>query len=136
MRKLGSVAMSMALASCAGSGGAGPPPAPSLIGERPLTTTVAAGADFRPPEMQEIDGVSGLIGARAEQLTAAFGNPRIDLAEGDARKLQFAGENCVLDVFLYPLEPGQNPVATHVEAREPENGRDFDRARCIANLTR
>ena len=50
------------------------------------------------------------------------------------RKLQFAGPPCVLDVYLYPLRPGAEPVATHVDARRESDGRDVDRAACIAAL--
>ena len=65
-----------------------------------------------------------------------FGPPRLDVREGDMRKLQFTGEACVLDVFLYPLRPGAEPVATHVEARRTSDGLDVDRAACIAALAR
>ena len=52
----------------------------------------------------------------AAALVRYFGQPRLDVAEGDMRKLQFAGEACVLDVFLYPLRPGAEPVATGTAA--------------------
>jgi hypothetical protein len=42
----------------------------------------------------------------------------------------------VLDVFLYPLKPGAAPVATYVDARRASDGRDVDRAACIAALMR
>ena len=85
--------------------------------------------------MQE-RGLNGVIGAQARALTARFGRPRIDLVEGDARKLQFMGQTCVLDVFLYPLEAGREPVATHVESRLRTNGGQIDHARCIAEVER
>ena len=44
------------------------------------------------------------------------------------RKLQFAGERCVLDVFLYPLREGQEPVATYVEARRASIALGFQTA--------
>lgn len=81
-------------------------------------------------------GLEGVIGAGAVQLQRQFGNPQLDVLEGDARKLQFAGEACVLDVFLYPLSPGATPTATHVEARRASDGRGVDRARCAAALQR
>jgi hypothetical protein len=52
------------------------------------------------------------------------------------RKLQFTGEACVLDVFLYPPRQGAEPVATYVEARRPSDGQDVDRAACVAALRR
>jgi hypothetical protein len=53
--------------------------------------------------------------------------------EGDARKLQFAGPACVLDAYLYLPAAGRDAVVTHIDARLPD-GRDFDRASCIAAL--
>lgn len=79
-------------------------------------------------------GLEGVIGVGAAQLERRFGKPRLDVIEGDARKLQFSGEPCVLDIFLYPLQPGASPVATHVEARRASDGRDVDRAACVRAL--
>ncbi len=72
----------------------------------------------------------------AASLLTQFGNPRLDVREGDMRKLQFAGEACVLDVYLYPLAPQGEPVATHLEARRASDGQDVDRAACVAALRR
>ena len=69
-------------------------------------------------------------------LANMFGPPRLDVKEGDMRKLQFAGEACVLDVFLYPLRPNAEPVATYVDARRSSDGLDVDRAACVAALRR
>ncbi|MBW8785081.1 MAG: hypothetical protein JF593_10670, partial [Novosphingobium sp.] len=63
-----------------------------------------------------------------------FGEARLDVWEGDARKLQFTGVPCVLDVYLYPVAPGREPQATYVDARRPSDGKDVDRAACIAAL--
>lgn len=79
-------------------------------------------------------GLENVIGQSASQLVRRFGSARLDIAEGDARKLQFTGEPCVLDVYLYPLRPGAQPVATHVEARRASDGRAVDRAACVAAL--
>ncbi|MEM7779678.1 MAG: hypothetical protein AAF697_04700 [Pseudomonadota bacterium] len=86
--------------------------------------------------MQQGNGLDSIIGASANTLTARFGAPRLNRIEGDARKLQFVGEGCVLDIYLYPLQAGGAPVATHVEARAQQGGGVIDRARCIAALTR
>jgi len=56
--------------------------------------------------------------------------------EGDMRKLQFAGRACVLDVFLYPLREGAEPVATWAEARRASDGQEVDRAACVQALGR
>jgi hypothetical protein len=80
-------------------------------------------------------GVEGVIDATAGQLVQKFGQPRIDLAEGDARKLQFAGQACLLDVYLYTLEGGGEQRATWVDARNSA-GESVDPAACIAALGR
>lgn len=124
--------------ACATGPRAGTKLEPGVTRTGTLTTTVRSevppGGGFRPPSLQAGQGLEGVIGARAEQLTRSFGAPRIDLIEGDARKLQFSGDRCVLDVFLYPLEPGQTPVATHVEARNPSGGSRLDPPDCVRAL--
>lgn len=80
-------------------------------------------------------GLESVMGRGARALIALFGNPDLDIREGTARKLQFAGPVCVLDVYLYPPQGGGEPVATHVDARLPD-GRDIDRSSCVAALSR
>ena len=91
---------------------------------------------FRAPSAMGTAGLEGIIGERAGSLVRRFGEARIDLAEGDARKLQFSSDRCVLDVFLYPLEANGEPVATHVVARERKGGGETDRAGCIGDIER
>ena len=79
-------------------------------------------------------GLESVIDKDAAALVRQFGPPRLDVHEGDMRKLQFAGEPCVLDVFLYPLKSGSEPGATYVDARRSFHRRDVDRAACIAAL--
>lgn len=79
-------------------------------------------------------GLEGVIGANALQLVAQFGPARLDLREGDARKLQFAGEPCVLDVYLYPSAQAREARATYVDARRASDGLEVDRAACVAAL--
>ena len=81
-------------------------------------------------------GLDGVIGAHAAALTRLFGQPQLDVREGDVRKMQFAGEACVLDVFLYPLRARAEPEATWVEARRRSDGLDVNRASCVAALKR
>lgn len=81
-------------------------------------------------------GLENVIGASANQLQRRFGKARLNVREGDALKLQFSGEPCVLDVYLYPLSPGATPSATHVEARRASDGRPVDRASCVQALRR
>ncbi len=80
-------------------------------------------------------GLESVVGRNARLLEAQFGRPILDVREGSARKLQFAGPACVLDAYLYPPKAGGDPIVTHVDARLPD-GRDFDRASCVAALTR
>jgi len=91
---------------------------------------------FRAPRAQPGGNAAGIMGADVRTLRARFGEPRIDLVEGDARKLQFASSDCVLDIFLYPLRDGGAPVATHVETRLRQGGEATSRARCIADVER
>ena len=116
-----------------------PPQQPAASPARPVPPTrpvapPATGA--RAPEIQRLPGLEEVIEHDAASLARRFGDPRLDVREGDMRKLQFAGEPCVLDVFLYPLREGQEPVATYVEARRASDGQDVDRAACVAALRR
>jgi hypothetical protein len=106
------------------------PPAVRVPPNNPAPPT----SGFIAPQVMRLPGLENVIGASAAQLERRFGKPRLDVLEGDARKLQFAGEPCVLDVFLYPMQPGAAPVATHVEARRASAGRNVDRAACVAAL--
>jgi hypothetical protein len=83
-----------------------------------------------------LPGLEGVIGATTAQLQKEFGQSRLDVWEGDARKLQFSGEACVLDVYLYPPRPGAEPTATYVDARRSSDGLDVDRAACVKALRR
>lgn len=79
-------------------------------------------------------GLEGVIGSSQAELARQFGAPRLEVWEGDARKLQFTGTACVLDVYLYPNAAGREPQATYVDARRASDGKDVDRATCIAAL--
>ena len=91
---------------------------------------------FRAPQVMRESGLESVIGEGAASLSRRFGEARIDLKEGDARKLQFASADCVLDIFLYPLREGGAPVATHVEARLRQGGAPAPRERCIDEIER
>jgi hypothetical protein len=79
-------------------------------------------------------GLEGVIGASAGELARQFGTPRLEVWEGDARKLQFIGTSCVLDVYLYPASAGREPQASYLDARRASDGKDVDRGSCIAAL--
>lgn len=89
-----------------------------------------------PPPVQALPGVAGVIGVTGADLTRQFGTPRLDVLEGDARKLQYSGSACVLDIYLYPPTAGREPQASYVDARRASDGQDVDRAACIAALRR
>jgi hypothetical protein len=75
-----------------------------------------------------------LIGLTAQDLVGHFGNPQLQLREGNSLKLQFRGERCVLDAYLYPSQSGLLKV-THIDTRAP-SGADTDQAACISALER
>ncbi|BDI59858.1 hypothetical protein [Qipengyuania nanhaisediminis] len=133
MTALAALSALSALSGCA-SGASG-----SYVRGAPAASAPASsqpGVAFRSPQVMRASGLDGVIGARAEALAHRFGDPRIDLMEGDARKLQFASDRCVLDIFLYPLEAGSEPVATHVAARRRDGSGEADSAGCIAQIER
>lgn len=135
------------LAACGGATTARPvsAPAPQSGLSRPVTVpptnpappvSSASVAGFKAPKVMSLPGIEGLIGSNSAALTRQLGTPRLDVREGDARKLQFSGEPCVLDVWLYPLSPGAEPTATYVEARRASDGLDVDRISCVRALLR
>lgn len=86
------------------------------------------------PEVMSRQGLGGVIGSPAAALIRRFRSPRIDLAEGDAHKLQFAGSACILDIYLYPLSAGGQQTATHVDARLRRGGAPADPSACIREI--
>jgi hypothetical protein len=79
--------------------------------------------------------VLAVKGQTAPRLLAQFGRPRLDVAEGRARKLQFAGPICVLDTYLYPPANGRGePVVTYLDTRQRDGG-PIDQASCLAALS-
>lgn len=103
---------------------------------RPVTTVSTP--EPRPAHHAPISsaGLGSVLGADADALVRQFGPPRLDIREGDARKLQWEGSSCILDAYLYPGDHGAHtPVATYVDARRSD-GRDIDRAACVSALRR
>lgn len=117
------------------SGGATvPPPPPGRNVAIPPTEPSRPTTGFRQPKMMKLPGLETVIGNDAASLARQFGSARLDVREGDVRKLQFFGRPCVLDVYLYPDAPGAEPRASYVDARRASDGRDVDRASCVAAL--
>lgn len=125
------LALAPTLAACA-AGTATQRPAPTTQ-PRPRTAAPVRTAP-PPPRVQIAPGLEGVIGANRDGLIRQFGSPRLDVWEGDARKLQFSASACVLDVYLYPPATGREPEATYVDARRASDGQDVDRASCVAAL--
>ncbi len=133
-RRLLALPALLALAACGGSNDAvrplPAPPPPKLVRPAPP----AAIQTQRPrPHVQTLPGLEGVIGADAEALARQFGAPRLDVRDGDARKLQWSAAPCVLDAYLYPPDGGGRAIATYIDARRGD-GRDVDRAACVAAL--
>ena len=115
--------LTAALAACATPQ---PRAAPPVRIERPPPISVP---------LHTLPSDEAVMGRDARALIALFGTPGLDLREGPARKLQFLGPACVLDAYLYTPRGGGDAVVTHVDTRLPD-GRDADRAACIAALRR
>lgn len=140
MRKIAAHHFALALiplvAACAAPSAQSPGTvAPSRV-VVPQQPQVAPQTGFRPARIMTMPGLEAVIGSDAGNLVRQFGTPRLDVWESDARKLQFAGNACVLDVFLYPAAQGRTETATWVEARRQTDGKDVDRAACVAALKR
>ena len=118
LRPASAIALPLLLISCAPTATTQPVSSPSVVAPRPMSAA----------------GLESVVGQSAGALTAQFGAPILDVREGAARKLQFSGPACVLDAYLYPSDQGREPVVTYVDARLPD-GRDIDRASCVAALT-
>jgi len=121
---LAATAAALAISGCASG------PKPSIAPVAPRSTIVVV------PQVMAAQGLDGVIGAPATALTRRFGAPRIDLTEGDVRKLQFAGQTCVIDIYLYPVNAGAEPSATHIDARLRLGGAAVDGGACIREVER
>jgi hypothetical protein len=78
-------------------------------------------------------GLDAVIGKEKSALIQMFGPPRLDIIEVKGRKLQFAGQQCVLDAYLYPEGRNNAEIVTHVDARRSD-GAEVDRGQCITAL--
>lgn len=134
--------LSALLAACGGSAGVqsagSKPPRPAAKPPAGQQVTVRAPVKTPPPapKRQVLPGLEGVIGAGPAALERRFGPARLDVYEGDVRKLQFVGSACVLDVYLYPPAPGREVEATYVEARRASDAQDVDDVACVNALTK
>ena len=126
MRLFAPIAL-LALAAC-GEGGT-TAARPQHLPAPPIPVPGNIGRTMAGPMPLAADNVRG---KNATALIAQFGRPRADVQEGPARKLQFAGSACVLDIYLYPRGRGE-AIATHLDTRL-RDGRSADPASCVAAL--
>ena len=115
-RRFGSLPLLLFAGACAATPAVKPPPAAPISARSPT-----------------ISGQEGVLGRDARTLVGQLGEPDLDIREGTARKLQFAGPACILDAYLYPPQSRSEPIVTYIDARLPD-GRDIDRASCVAAL--
>ncbi len=119
MPKLLALTPLLALCACATAPSAAPP---------------VLNATRSPPMLKT--GLDRVLGQSARGLVQLFGDADQDVRETQgAQRLQFTGPICILDAYLYPPAAGREAQVTYVDARQPD-GRDIDRASCVAALTR
>jgi hypothetical protein len=95
---------------------------------RPQATSTPVPPQPPPQQVRQ----SSLYGLNPQELVGHFGKPALQVREGSSVKLQFRGQRCVLDAYLYPSRDGQMRV-TYVDTRGP-SGADMDQAACILAL--
>ena len=119
-------AATLALAGCVPASAPPPRPAPNF------TPATRPSQEPQYP-LQVQPTVSGVIGADAKSLIRLLGEPRLDIRDPAARKLQFSDGRCVLDAYLYPPRPRREPVVTYAEARTTD-GNAMDWQTCASQL--
>ena len=124
-----------------GNGGAGTPAPAALSALVCLTLGLSAcvsapvqrpaSTGMAPPPAAQYSRSQPLFGLDAKELSARFGEPRLDIRDRTVRKLQYltAGGRCVLDVYLYTSARGREATVTHIDTRLTD-GSDADPAAC------
>ena len=75
-----------------------------------------------------------LVGLTAPELVSYFGNPALQVREGNSLKIQFRNRRCVLDAYLYPPASALGAWrVTHVDTRDLA-GRDISQVACVAEF--
>lgn len=116
------IAPAALLVLLAGCGGGGTPP------------PVVRAAPIPVPHQPGMAALTTVMGQNANGLISQFGRPQLDVSEGTARKLQFAGPICVLDAYLYPPKSGRgDATVTFAETRQ-RDGKPIDQSSCAAAL--
>ncbi len=110
-------------------------PAPRSAGTRPTLPApkVPGTISF---ERRISGGVAGdMLGRTEKSLRAQYGDPRLDIREGEGRKMQYLTKKCVVDIYLFPPSAGKEAQVVHIDARD-DAGRDLDRDGCVQQLSR
>jgi hypothetical protein len=99
---------------------------------RPAATPAAQPAAPAPaaPGQGDHRSINGMTAGEVIQL---FGKPRLQIVEGTGTKLQFAGPNCVLDIYIYPSGNAATPRVTHIDARNLQGG-EISAQSCVASV--
>ena len=99
------------------------------------TQTTPIQTEQRQPPLPVSANTRGhVIGLTAEQLVQRFGNPALQIREGNSWKLQFRSGSCVLDAYLYPNGSGQGPYrVTYIDTRAPSLAA-IDQMSCISSF--
>ncbi len=135
---LAALALIPLLAACASKPAGGKVESAGTQVTKPIPRSSLRRPVRRPPppaQVLALPGLEGVIGSTAAQLAQQFGTARLDVWEGDARKLQFTNAACVLDIYLYPSAAGREPQATYIDARRSD-GREVDRLACVSAMRR
>ncbi len=135
LRTTAALAIVAMLSACASANGGTADGARVATSSRPVIRKPIT-RQARDPQFHTIPGLEGVIGASESQLIRQFGEARLNVWEGDARKLQFSGTPCVLDIYLYPTSRSTEPVATYIDTRRASDGQDVDRVACVRALRR
>jgi len=86
------------------------------------------------PVPKGMAALTGVMGQSAAGLMSQFGQPILDVREGNARKLQFGSPICVLDAYLYPPQSGRGePTVTYADTRQ-RDGSPIDQSSCAAAI--
>lgn len=111
----------------AGCGGSKAPVASASTAIKDVPVTSA------PRPTVSVKGLEAVMGKDSAALIRLFGEPRLNVQEIYGRKLQFSGNACVLDAYLYPDGKDGGEIVTHVDARRSD-GAEVDRASCVNAL--
>lgn len=100
-----------------------------------MSTTVVSVEEKEPAPVQSKPEArpDSLIGSRRSDLLARLGTPTLLRREPPAEFWQFAGDGCVLHVYLYETDSSERYEVTHVELL-PRGGLDAVPSGCFSRM--